>query len=63
MKTEKQRHFRPIGKGFVVHAPIPGGPMGRSLTTAYVDSNNKKYIELNGNLEPLEERHSFLAVD
>jgi len=63
MKTEKKLHFRPIGRGFIVHRPIPGGPTGRSLAMAFTDQYNKKYIEINGAKQPLEEKHSFLAVD
>jgi hypothetical protein len=63
MKHKKTQNFRPIGRGFVVSNSIPGGPAGRSLAMAYRDQNNKKYIEIKGNMEPLEERHCFLAVD
>jgi len=63
MKTDKKHTLRPIGRGFVVNTSIPGGPAGRSLAMAYVDHNNNKYVEINGNIEPLEKRHSFLAVD
>ncbi len=63
MKVEKKLYYQPIGKGFIVQTPIQGGPVGRSLAMAYKDQNNKKYVEINGNIEPLEEKHSFLAVD
>ena len=63
MKDQKYLHFRPIGRGFVVHAPIPGGPIGRSLAMAFVDQYNRKYIEISGSIKPLKEEHSFLAVD
>ena len=63
MKDHQKLGLRPIGRGFVVNAPIPGGPAGRSLAMAYIDKNNRKFVKINGNLEPLEERHSFLAVD
>ncbi len=63
MKNQQKQNFRPIGRGFIVNTPIPGGPAGRSLAMAYIDQNNKRYVEVNGNIEPLEERHSFLAVD
>ncbi|MEE4242090.1 MAG: hypothetical protein V2I36_11545 [Desulfopila sp.] len=63
MEAEKTYDFKPIGRGFVVNNSIPGGPAGRSLAMAYRDQNNKKYIEINGNMEPLEEKHCFLAVD
>jgi hypothetical protein len=63
MKIERKQNLRPIGRGFIVNTPIPGGPAGRSLAMAYMDQDNKKYIEINGNIEPLEEKHSFLAVD
>jgi len=63
MKAEKKLHFRPIGRGFIVNRPIQGGPAGRSLAMAYTDQYNKKYIEINGTKQPLEEKHSFLAVD
>lgn len=63
MKNEKDLRYRPIGRGFIVHAPIPGGPAGRSLAMAYVDQYNRKYVEVNGNIKPLEKSHSFLAVD
>ncbi len=63
MKNGKELHYRPIGRGFIVHTPIPGGPTGRSLAMAYVDQYNRKYIEIQGNIQPLKETHSFLAVD
>ena len=63
MKSENELHYRPIGRGFIVHRPNPGGPSGRSLAMAYTDQYNNKYIEINGTKEPLEEKHSFQAVD
>lgn len=63
MENGKNLQYRPIGRGFIVHTPIPGGPIGRSLAMAYVDQYNRKYIEIQGNKEPLKETHSFLAVD
>lgn len=63
MKETRKMRLRPIGRGFIVSNAIPGGPPGRSLKMAYVDQNNKKYIEINGSYEPLLEQHNFLAVD
>ncbi len=59
----KELHYRPIGKGFIVHTPVPGGPIGRTLAMAYIDQYNRKYIEIDGYYEPLKETHSFLEVD
>ncbi len=63
MKVETKLYYRPIGKGFIIHTPIPGGPTGRSLKKAYIDQYNRKYIEINGNYEPLMDTHNFLAAD
>ena len=63
MKKGKELHYRPIGKGFIVHKPIPGGPIGRSLAMAYVDQYSRKYIQIDGCYEPLNETHNFLGAD
>lgn len=63
MEKEKELQYRPIGKGFIVRVPIPGRPIGRSLTMAYVDQYNRKYIQIDGYYEPLQETHSFLEAE
>jgi len=56
LSTNRQRIYCP-------RTHIPGGPKGRSLTMAYIDQYNRKYIQIDGGYEPLKETHSFLEID
>ncbi len=64
MKENNQKlSFRQIGRGFIVNDPIPGMPMGRRLTKAYVDQFNRKYVVVNGQYEILTAEHNYLSAD
>ena len=56
-----KKQLRKVGKGFIVNTVE--GMVGRMLTMAYVDTNDITYVKVNGEIIPLTEQHSFLAVD
>ena len=56
-----QLQFRPIGKGFISNQME--GLVGRTLTQTFVDQNENTYVKVNGEIIPLTEKHSYLAVN
>ena len=56
-----QLQFRPIGKGFILNQME--GLVGRTLTQTFVDQNENTYVKVNGEIIPLTEKHSYLAVN
>ncbi len=60
----KEKHgnlqFRQVGKGFIINQIE--GMVGRVLTQTFVDQNKQIYVRVNGEIIPLTEQHSYLAV-
>lgn len=52
--------LRSAGKGFVL-AASNGFPLMRHLVETYTCTNNKHYIKLNGQIQPLLPRHQFIS--
>ncbi len=64
MKQAQERlQFREVGKGFILLNQAEDGAIGRRLTKTFVDQHNKTYVQINGQMEPLSEQHSYLAID
>lgn len=62
MKNNNDEHqFRQVGKGFIIN-PMEG-IAGRILTQAFEDRKKRPYVRVNGEIIPLTEQHSFLAVN
>ena len=53
--------FRQTGKGFIVSQD--GELIGRKLTKTFMDQHERTYVQVNGEIIPLTEQHSFLAAD
>ena len=53
--------FRQVGKGFILNEI--DGLVGRTLTHTFVDQNKQTYVKVNGEIIPLTEKHSYLAVN
>lgn len=53
--------MRQIGKGFIINDI--GGIIGRKLTESFVDQYNRTYVKIDGQMTPLTEQHSYLAMD
>ena len=53
--------LREVGKGFIINQME--GMIGRILTTAYMDRKKQTYVRVNGEIVPLTEQHSYLAVN
>ena len=53
--------FRQVGKGFILNEI--DGLVGRTLTHTFVDQNKQTYFKVNGEIIPLTEQHSYLAVN
>jgi len=53
--------FRQAGKGFIINQME--GMVGRILTQTFVDQNKQTYVKVNGEIIPLTEQHSYLAVN
>jgi hypothetical protein len=55
--------FRQIGNGFIIAKAEDGVPFGRKLAKTFHDQFNRKYVQINGDLELVTERHCYLGVD
>jgi hypothetical protein len=53
--------FRQVGKGFIVSQD--GELIGRKLTKTFMDQHERTYVQVNGEIIPLTEKHSFLSAD
>lgn len=53
--------FRQVGKGFIVS--VDDNLIGRKLTKTFVDQHERTYVQVNGEIIPLTEQHSYLAAD
>lgn len=53
--------FRQVGKGFIVSED--GELIGRKLTKTFMDQHERTYVQVNGEIIPLTEKHSFLSAD
>jgi hypothetical protein len=53
--------FRQVGKGFIVCQD--GELIGRKLTKTFMDQHERTYVQVNGEIIPLTEKHSFLSAD
>jgi hypothetical protein len=62
-ETNQNISYRQVGRGFIINEPVPGMPIGRRLTKAYVDQFNRKYVIVNGRYELLTNEHNYLPVD
>jgi 2-hydroxychromene-2-carboxylate isomerase len=60
MNLEKQQ-LRPAGIGLVVVAAGTGLPVMRRMVEAYVGRDNKRYIKLDNQIEPLLPSHMFIS--
>jgi len=56
-----KRQLREVGKGFIINQM--DGMVGRILTSTFVDRKNQTYVKVNGEIVPLTEQHSYLAVN
>jgi len=61
-QAQEKLQLRQIGKGFILCSQ---GSIfnGRRLTNTYKDQYDRKYVKIDGEIEPLTEQHNFLAVD
>ena len=61
-QAQEKLHLRQIGKGFIVCGQ--GSILaGRRLTKTYKDQYDRKYVKIDGEVEPLTEQHNYLAID
>ena len=60
---QEKPQLRQIGRGFIVCSEGDGSIVGRRLTKTYMDQNNRTFVKVNGELELLTERHSYLEVE
>lgn len=70
MRTARRRineneklQYREIGKGLIIGRPINGIPAGRRLAKTFKDQFNRVYVQVDGELELLTERHGYLGAD
>lgn len=61
-QAQENLQLRQIGKGFIVYDQ--GSILaGRRLTKTYKDQYDRKYVTIDGEIEPLTEQHNYLAID
>jgi hypothetical protein len=62
MNDKHENHqFRQVGKGFIIN-PMEG-MAGRILTQTFVDNKKRPFVKVNGEIVPLTDQHSYLAVN
>ena len=61
-QAQEKLQLRPVGKGFIV---LGQGSIfaGRRLIKTYKDQYDRKYVKVDGEIQPLTEEHSYLAAD
>lgn len=61
-QAQEKLQLRQVGKGFIV---LGQGSIfaGRRLIKTYKDQYDRKYVKVDGEIQPLTEEHSYLAAD
>ncbi len=61
-QAQEELQLRQIGKGFILLDQASIFP-GRRLINTYKDQYDRKYVKIDGEIQPLTEQHNYLAVD
>ncbi len=61
-KKKESLRFRRIGKCFVIGKAVGDFLPGRKLMDSFEDQFNRKYIQVDGELEMVRDEHGFMEV-
>lgn len=63
INENEKLQFRDAGNGFIIAISDDGIPLGRKLAKTFFDQFDRKYVQVNGELELVTDTHCYLGVD